>query len=204
MNQSTRDRILDVAEKLFAEKGFDGVGIREITQQARCNISSISYYFGNKEGLYLAVFKERLAKRAFKLQERFRQHFRNSKKDLRSLVQALTIAYLESPFSEEEKLRHHKLMSREVQHPTEAFNYMMENVLLPFFNEIKDHIKHLTGGIFTEEQLKIKTIGLFAVLFHFSIAGQMINTLLGSSGAKISSRRLKKEVIEFCLKGLEG
>ncbi|RME67506.1 MAG: DUF1956 domain-containing protein [Nitrospirae bacterium] len=69
---------------------------------------------------------------------------------------------------------------------------------------LKDNIKELTGRGFTEEQLKIKTIGVFAVLFHFSIAGQMVNTLLGGAHSKISSRKLKEEVTEFCLKGLQG
>ncbi len=43
--------ILQVAEKLFAEKGFDGTSIRDISKEANINIAMISYYFGSKEKL---------------------------------------------------------------------------------------------------------------------------------------------------------
>lgn len=48
-----RERILDVASRLFAEKSYDGASVREIASQAQVNIAMISYYFGGKEGLFL-------------------------------------------------------------------------------------------------------------------------------------------------------
>ena len=53
-----RDKLLQVAAKLFAERGFNGVGVREIAGFAGINISMISYHFGGKEGLYAEVLKE--------------------------------------------------------------------------------------------------------------------------------------------------
>lgn len=44
-------QILQVAEKLFAEKGFDGTTIREISGKANVNVAMVSYYFGSKEKL---------------------------------------------------------------------------------------------------------------------------------------------------------
>ncbi len=44
-------QILQVAEKLFAEKGFDGTTIREISEKANVNVAMVSYYFGSKEKL---------------------------------------------------------------------------------------------------------------------------------------------------------
>lgn len=51
--------ILQVAEELFAEKGFDGTSIRDIAKKANINIAMISYYFGSKEKLLesLIVFR---------------------------------------------------------------------------------------------------------------------------------------------------
>lgn len=43
--------ILNIAEKLFAEKGFDGTSIRSISKEAKINIAMVSYYFGSKEKL---------------------------------------------------------------------------------------------------------------------------------------------------------
>ena len=44
-------QILEVAEILFAEKGFDGTSIRNIAKLAKINIAMVSYYFGSKERL---------------------------------------------------------------------------------------------------------------------------------------------------------
>lgn len=52
----TRTRLLDAALALFAEKGFAKTSTREIAEAAQVNIASISYYFGDKAGLYRAVW----------------------------------------------------------------------------------------------------------------------------------------------------
>jgi AcrR family transcriptional regulator len=51
-----RNRLLDAAMRLFAEHGFSKTSTRDIAEAAQVNISSISYYFGDKAGLYRAVF----------------------------------------------------------------------------------------------------------------------------------------------------
>ena len=48
----TRDRILDAARHLFAEHGYDGTSIRDITIAAEANVAAVGYYFGSKDGLY--------------------------------------------------------------------------------------------------------------------------------------------------------
>jgi AcrR family transcriptional regulator len=50
-----RTQILNVATRLFAERGFEGTSTREIAKQAGLNVSLISYYFGGKEGLYKQI-----------------------------------------------------------------------------------------------------------------------------------------------------
>ncbi|MBQ7332042.1 MAG: TetR/AcrR family transcriptional regulator [Opitutales bacterium] len=52
----TRGRILEASEKLFAEKGFEGASMRDITALAKVNLSVAYYYFKDKEALLFAVF----------------------------------------------------------------------------------------------------------------------------------------------------
>ena len=52
-------KILEVAELLFSEKGFDGTSIRDISKEAKINIAMISYYFGSKERLLEALILHR-------------------------------------------------------------------------------------------------------------------------------------------------
>lgn len=54
----SRQRLLHAALALFAEKGFAKTSTREIAQAAGANIAAISYYFGDKAGLYRAAFFE--------------------------------------------------------------------------------------------------------------------------------------------------
>lgn len=53
--------ILQAAEKLFAEEGFDGASIRSIAREAGVNIAMISYYFGSKEKLLEALIIYRIS-----------------------------------------------------------------------------------------------------------------------------------------------
>lgn len=53
---STRDRILDAAENLFADKGFGATSLRAITSLAGVNVAAVNYHFGTKDALIQAVF----------------------------------------------------------------------------------------------------------------------------------------------------
>ena len=56
-----RERLLDVGEELFAEHGFDGVTVRDVTRKANVNVALAHYYFGTMRGLFDAVFLRRAA-----------------------------------------------------------------------------------------------------------------------------------------------
>ncbi|MFB9952965.1 TetR/AcrR family transcriptional regulator [Rhizobium puerariae] len=56
-----RDRVLEVAARLFAEQGIDAVSVRDITGAAGVNLGTINYHFGSKENLIHEVFETLLA-----------------------------------------------------------------------------------------------------------------------------------------------
>ncbi|TDJ66794.1 MAG: TetR/AcrR family transcriptional regulator [Planctomycetota bacterium] len=60
MPLSTKDRILDAAERLFAEKGYDAASLRGVTGEAGVNLASVGYHFGGKANLFRAVFERRV------------------------------------------------------------------------------------------------------------------------------------------------
>jgi AcrR family transcriptional regulator len=55
-----KDHILDVAERVFSELGFDGASTRMISGEAGVNMAMLNYYFGSKEGLFLAIFDRKI------------------------------------------------------------------------------------------------------------------------------------------------
>jgi AcrR family transcriptional regulator len=59
-HRDTKQRILDIAEKLFARDGFHCTSLRTITGDAGVNLAAVNYHFGSKEALLEAVFERRL------------------------------------------------------------------------------------------------------------------------------------------------
>lgn len=57
---STKERILGAAESLFAQRGFDGASLRQLTSAAGVNLAAVNYHFGSKEKLVEQIFRRRL------------------------------------------------------------------------------------------------------------------------------------------------
>lgn len=57
---STKERILGAAEELFAQQGFGGTSLRQVTSRADVNIAAVNYHFGSKENLVNEVFRRRM------------------------------------------------------------------------------------------------------------------------------------------------
>ena len=58
---TTREALLDCAERLFVERGHAATSLRDITREAQANLAAVNYHFGGKEALIQAVLKRRLA-----------------------------------------------------------------------------------------------------------------------------------------------
>jgi AcrR family transcriptional regulator len=75
---STKDRILGAAEELFAQHGFSGTSLRQVTSRADVNIAAVNYHFGSKENLVNEVFRRRMdemsAQRLARLKNAIQQH----------------------------------------------------------------------------------------------------------------------------------
>lgn len=59
--KNTKDQILDAAERLFAEHGYDAASLRDITMAAGVNLAAVNYHFSSKEALFGAVFARTVA-----------------------------------------------------------------------------------------------------------------------------------------------
>ena len=61
LSARTRERLLDTAERLFAQRGFAATSVRTITNAADANLGAINYHFRSKQDLYAEVFARRAA-----------------------------------------------------------------------------------------------------------------------------------------------
>lgn len=102
-----REHIMQVAEDLFSEKGFEGTSIRTLAQKAGVNVAMVSYYFGSKEKLFEALVEHRSMF--------MRQHMENLNADKTmnawQKMELLIAAFVERMH---EKKRFHKIMHHEL------------------------------------------------------------------------------------------
>ena len=99
-------RIIQAAEKLFADKGYDGSSVRDIADIAGINLAMVSYYFGSKEKLFEAMFAYR--SESFKLQ--LENMIRNKELGPMEKMESLIDQYIEKLTSQE---CFHRIMVRE-------------------------------------------------------------------------------------------
>ena len=85
---STKDRILSAAEELFAQHGFAGTSLRQVTSQADVNIAAVNYHFGSKENLVNEVFRRRMDEMTADRMARLEAARRDCPGDLEALLAA--------------------------------------------------------------------------------------------------------------------
>lgn len=57
MSDETKDKIMNAARVLFANKGYDGTSVRDIAKAAEVNVASVNYYFTKKENLFVEIVR---------------------------------------------------------------------------------------------------------------------------------------------------
>lgn len=166
-------QIMEVAEKLFAESGFDGVSVRDIADRADVNLAMISYYFGSKEKLFEAMFKYR--------SEFFKLQLENMIKD-KSL----------SPMEKVETLIDHyidKLLSQQCFHRIMVREQMMKHngVISALIHALKIRNQELIKQLIHEGQRK----GEFRKNVDIPL---MMMTMIGTVSQLITTQHYYREM----------
>lgn len=125
-SDSSRERLLDAAEFLFAENGYGAISVRDIAARADVNLGSIPYYFGTKENL----LKETLLRRILPLQQERRERLNAIiKAQPKPRIEDLLYALLEPVFRESR--RHNtfrRLAGRLAADPTPEVRKVMNEI----------------------------------------------------------------------------
>jgi AcrR family transcriptional regulator len=199
----TKERILDTAEILFAQKGYQAVSVREITSAAECNLAAVNYHFGNKENLYMEVFRSRWVPRAKRLRKSFRKYLASQDPlSEAAVVRALAKAFVDGPLSDDERLRHSQLMTREMTQPTKAFEHVAEQVIQPFFKEVFERLDSLSPDKVGEEEMLLNIFSIFAVVLYFNFARVAVSRLTGRTYDPTFRAQLVEQITQFSLRGL--
>ncbi len=200
----SKDRILDEAEALFAEKGFHAVTVREITQAAHCNLAAVNYHFGNKQNLYLEVFRSRWIPRARRVQTCFKDALlAHDGRSLPGIVHALAEAFLKGPLTDDERLRHAQLMIREMAMPGLATDMLVDEVIKPFFGEVAGMLRPFLLEGAERERVMLNIVSIFAMVIYFNFARLPITRVMGQEYDEAFKERLVEHIVQFSLTGLD-
>jgi AcrR family transcriptional regulator len=94
--QATRDSILRAAIKVFAKSGFDGGRVEQISKAAKSYDRMIYYYFGSKEGLYIAALEE-IYRRFNEAESELQLDESKPREALRKVIRFMWTYYLKHP-----------------------------------------------------------------------------------------------------------
>ena len=201
----TRDRILDEAEDLFAQRGYHAVSIREITKAADSNLAAVNYHFGNKQNLYLEVFRSRWMPRASRIQRSFRESLKNNgNPNPKLVVQTFARAFLEGPMSDEERSRHLKLISGELAQPTEAFELIVEQIFRPLLGNLLEDLRAVMPEAIDEKQMVLNVFSILSMVLYFNFARPLIASFVGGKDGDDLRTRFVDHIVRFSLNGVDA
>jgi len=136
----TRQRVLEAAGEIIADKGFDKATIREIVNRAGANLNAVNYYFRDKHGLYLALFEHAHEIVTGKDRDQFDKH-RDlpPEQQLRAIIAHILRGFIlarRAPW-------HTRLILREMTEPTGVLDEMVRRFIRPRFEQLTEIVRAL-------------------------------------------------------------
>jgi AcrR family transcriptional regulator len=126
-DRETRDRLLQASEQLFASRGFKDVTVRDIARAARANVAAVNYHFGDKQGLYREVLQ--VAIDAIRETNEAGRRAAEGHPPAEQLRRYLSVFLRRVLNPEYETV--HRLIQREIDHPTPAMDALVEQAARP-------------------------------------------------------------------------
>lgn len=150
-DNETRERILNTAQQLFAEKGFDKVSLRELTKEAGTHLAAVNYYFGSKDKLLTALV-QRAAKLIYKqrmaLLEQAHSFEGSPQEKVEQILRALLIPVILVAHDPESDFMYSTLIARTMSDgPDELINVMEKQTshLTPFIEALQQALPNISA-----------------------------------------------------------
>jgi AcrR family transcriptional regulator len=137
----TRERLVEAAGRLFAERGFRDVTVRQICQAADANVAAVNYHFGDKLGLYREVLERTIAAMQETTELARQAPGRSAEDRLRAHIRT----YVERLLSQGGESWLRRLMSREIANPTPALDDIVERAIKPRLRDLALLVAEVMG-----------------------------------------------------------
>lgn len=177
---ATRQKLLTAAIDVFGQYGFDGTTTRALASAAGVNLQAIPYYFGGKEGLYLAaaehlatLISSHVGSRRQQVQARLAEiHAEGrpvTREEARELLTILLSTLAEVMVSEKSR-PWARFLIREQMAPTEAFSKVYEGVMRPMVEAIRSLVGILLEAPPTSERVGLRALSVIGSVMVFRVA----------------------------------
>ncbi len=173
-SQLTRQRLLDAAGEIFAERGFRNATVREICERAGANIAAINYHFRDKEGLYAEVI--RYAHRCVAVQPQRDMAAYGSApagEKLRVFVRLLLRQLLEPG----KPAWHMKLVAREMMDPSAALDRLVEEEIRPKSQYVQALIREILGSRGSQRDVELSAMSVISQCIFYRQCKPVISRL---------------------------
>jgi TetR/AcrR family transcriptional regulator, regulator of cefoperazone and chloramphenicol sensitivity len=198
---ATRARLLAAGERLFADRGFRKVTVREICRAARANVAAINYHFGDKLGLYREVLQSAIDRmRATVDAAREASDGYPPDERLRRSVRVFVTRVL-SPDSDTV----HRLIQREITDPTPALDALVEQGIRPRIDYLIALVGAVVGAPASDPRVLRCVASIqtqLAAYFPHPIAARLGFSLAPTTPARVA--QIADHIAEFSLAGVRA
>jgi len=199
---SARERILLEAGPIFAAKGFRGTTVREICDNAKVNLASINYYFGDKHQLYIeaVVLARELRVQKFPYPEwKTGTPPKQKLTDYISLILDRLVAMESEPWQV-------RLLMREIQEPTDACRHLVREYFKPFFEMLLLIVDDIIGIRLKDHRRSQIGFSIIGQCLYYRFASELTVLMSGEDEfqANYDRRSLAKHITQFSLGAIES
>ncbi|MCB9034707.1 MAG: TetR/AcrR family transcriptional regulator [Chitinophagales bacterium] len=185
-----REEIMNVAEQLFAQHGFDAVSIRAISKAADINIAMISYYFGSKESLYEEVISRKLV--STDLLIKTVNQYENSKEALFSIVDLFIDRFFANREFQNIIFREIALSQRK-EMPEFITKKVHQN-----FSIVYDLIeKGIQQKIFKPVDIELTVIAILGIIRSYTTSGNIVCKVMNTKTSETFNNKNKERLKNF-------
>ncbi len=193
-DEPTKRRLLEVAGRVFAEKGFRAATVREICLTAEANIAAVNYHFGDKRQLYQEAVKQAHRMRIDQFPLPAWPDGTPAEVKLRDFVRT----FLARVMHDEGRSWQVQLMLREVLNPTEATAMLVQEYIRPHFDLLNSILGELLPAGFSEERRRLLAFSVIGQCLHYRVARPIMQLLLPDA----SFRRLQPDLLAEHISGV--
>lgn len=198
---STRERLLQAGGEVFACYGFRGATVRRIARRAQANVASVSYYFGDKQGLYAAVLQYTFSSAKEKyppdlgLQQEAGGHER-----LHAFIRSFLLRLLD----EGRPAWHGKLMVQEMADPTPALDRIVEEAIRPLYLHLGSIVRELAGNRVDEQSVHLCCLSIMGQCVFYLHARPVVTRLQKREPVAADVEQLAEHITRFSLLAVAG